>query len=116
MLNYTIGAVKKKSTAKKKTTAKKSVAKKVSAKGRKPSAKSRISKITNERYYPSTPAKDKGYKVTSTCSTAGAGTKAGSKTAAGILALCRASANRLNVTAQALAKYGVTKGRLSRYK
>jgi hypothetical protein len=112
MLNYTIGAVKKKSTAKKKTTAKKSVAKKT----RKPSAKSRISKITNERYYPSTPAKDKGYKVTSTCSTAGAGTKAGSKTAAGILALCRASANRLNVTAKALAKYGVTKGRLSRYK
>ena len=112
MLNYTIGAVKKKSTAKKKTTAKKSVAKKT----RKVSAKSRISKITNERYYPSTPAKDKGYKVTSTCSTAGAGTKAGSKTAAGILALCRASANRLNVTAKALAKYGVTKGRLSRYK
>jgi hypothetical protein len=112
MLNYTIGAVKKKSTAKKKTTAKKSVAKKT----RKVSAKSKVSKVTGERYFPSTPAKDKGYKVTSTCSTAGAGTKAGSKTAAGILALCRASANKLNITAKALAKYGVSKGRLSRYK
>ena len=68
MLNYTIGAVKKKSTAKKKTTAKKSVAKKT----RKVSAKSKVSKVTGERYFPSTPAKDKGYKVTSTCSTAGA--------------------------------------------
>ena len=116
MLNYTIGAVKKKSTAKKKTTAKKSVAKKVSAKGRKPSAKSRISKITNERYYPSTPAKDKTYKVSRTCTEAGKGTQKGSNTAAGILALCRASAKKLNITAKALMRHRVTKARLSRSK
>jgi hypothetical protein len=104
MINYTIGAVKKKkSTAKKKTTAKKVVAKKSVAKKR--------------SYAPSTKPKDKGWKVTSTCSTAGADLKTKrSSSAAGVLALCKASVNKLNMTASALKKYAVTKGRLSRYK
>jgi hypothetical protein len=109
MLNYTIGAVKKKSTAKKKTTAKKTTAKKVTAKA--------PAKKAKREWFPSTPSWLKDYKVTATCSDAGSKWKTtGSSNAAGILALCRASAKNLKTTAAALSKYGVTRGKLSRKK
>lgn len=99
MLNYTIGAVKKK-----KSTAKKSKATKTKLASGKPRIKSA-----------STPSKFKSYKVTSTCSTAGSDLKTKkSSSAGGVLALCRASVKKLNVTAKALKKFGVTRGRLSR--
>ena len=108
MLNYTIGAVKKKGkskpAAKKKTTAKKVTAKAPAKKGKR-------------EWFPSTPKWLKDYKVTATCSDAGSKWKTtGSSNAAGILALCRASAKNLKTTAAALKKYGVTKARLSRKK
>ncbi len=97
MLNYTIGAVKKKTTKKGKAT-----------KTKLASGKPRIKSA-------STPAKFKSYKVTSTCSTAGSDLKKKrTSSAGGILALCRASVKKLNTTAAALKKYAVTKGRLSR--
>jgi hypothetical protein len=117
MLNYTIGAVKKtgksKPTAKKKTTAKKKVSVPASffteLKAKKKAGK--------KSYYPSTLPKDKSYMVSSSCSNAGTKLKTtGSKTAAGVLALCRASVKNLKTTAAALSKYGVTKGKLSRKK
>lgn len=113
MLNYTIGAVKKKkSTAKKKTAAKKPV-----SKGRKPSAGSRVSKVTGERYFPSTAPKKKSYNVTTECSNAGTTLKkVGAPRGGAVLALCRASVKNLNTTAAALKKWGITKGKLSRKK
>jgi len=122
MLNYTIGAVKKKSTAKKKTT--------TTAKKRKTRTliKSVVpesffeklaadKKAGKKRRYPSTPAKDKTYKVTTTCTNAGSKLRTTkSSTAAGVLALCRASVKNLKTTAAALKKYGVAKSRLSRKK
>lgn len=107
MLNYTIGAVrKKKSTAKKKSVATKS------------KAKAKTASVKSKReWFPSTPSWLKDYKVTSTCSNAGRNWKeTGSSNAAGILALCRASAKSLKTTAAALKKYGVTKAKLSRKK
>lgn len=109
MLNYTIGAVKKKkSTAKKKKVSvpasffKELKAKKAAGK---------------KSYYPSTPPKSKTYKVTTTCSNAGSKLKTSrSSTAGAVLALCRASVKSLKTTASALKKYGVTKGKLSRKK
>lgn len=127
MLNYTIGAVKKKkSTAKKKlTTGRRGVEELFgkkgagfeygSPKGRKPTKGSRVS-ANGERYFPSTSPKKKSYKPSATCVAAGKGTKAGSSKAAGILALCRASVKNLKTTAAALKEYGVTKGKLSRKK
>lgn len=103
MLNYTIGAVKKKkSTAKKKTTTTK--------------AKTAAKKSKWDRF-PSVPKILKDYKVSPTCTKAGKDwQKEGGTRAAGILALCRASAKNLTTTAAALRKYGVTKGKLSRNK
>jgi hypothetical protein len=103
MLNYTIGAVKKKkSTAKKKTTTTK--------------AKT-ASKKTKKASFPSTPTWMKDYKVSSTCTKAGSELKTKRTSSAGaILALCRASVKNLKTTAAALKKYGVTKGKLSRNK
>jgi DNA/RNA endonuclease G (NUC1) len=109
MLNYTIGAVKKK-----KSTAKK---KKVSVPAsffKELKAKKAAGKKTR---YPSTLPKDKTWKVTTSCSNAGTQLrKTGSTTAAGVLALCRASVKNLQVTQKALKKYAVTKGKLSRKK
>lgn len=114
MLNYTIGAVKKKGkskpAAKKKTTAKKKVSVPASffteLKAKKKAGK--------KSYYPSTLPKDKKYRVTATCSDAGTKLKTtGSKQAAGVLALCRASVKKLNVTAKALNKYSTRINRLS---
>lgn len=105
MLNYTIGAVrKKKSTAKKK-----SVATKSKAKAKTVSVKSKWDR------FPSVPKFLKDYKVSPTCTKAGKDWQSeGGTKAAGILALCRASAKNLQTTAAALKKYGVTKGKLSR--
>ena len=111
MLNYTIGAVKrKKSTSKKKVVAKK-------GKATKTESVSMISKIRRA----STPKKYKTYKVTQTCSDAGKATQKGGDTASsrrggGILALCRASVKSLKMTEMALKRYGLTRGRLSRKK
>jgi hypothetical protein len=104
MLNYTIGAVrKKKSTAKKKSVATKSKAK------AKTSVKSKWDR------FPSQPKFLKDYKVSATCTKAGKDWQSeGGTKAAGILALCRASAKNLQTTAAALKKYGVTKAKLSR--
>lgn len=127
MLNYTIGAVKKKkSTAKKKTTKGRRTVSELypegrgnitygTPKGRKPTKGSRVS-ANGERYFPSTSPKKKTYKPSATCVAAGKGTRAGSTTSAGILALCRASIKNLQVTQKALKKYAVTKGKLSRKK
>jgi DNA/RNA endonuclease G (NUC1) len=110
MLNYTIGAVKKKKTAAKKKT-------KVSVPEsffKELKAKKKAGKKTR---YPSTLPKDKTWKVTTSCSNAGTQLrKTGSTTAAGVLALCRASVKNLQVTQKALKKYAVTKGKLSRKK
>ena len=98
MLNYTIGAVKRKKSTKKGKATKTKLA----------SGKPRIKSA-------STPAKFKSYKVTSTCSNAGSELKSKRSTkAGGVLALCRASVKKLNMTAAALKKFGVAKGRLSR--
>ena len=126
MLNYTIGAVKKKKTAKKKTTKGRRTIEELypsgtanvtygTPKGRKPTKGSKVS-ANGERYYPSTPPKKKKYTPSATCVAAGKGTRAGSTTAAGVLALCRASVKNLQVTQKALKKYAVTKGKLSRKK
>jgi hypothetical protein len=113
MLNYTIGAVKKKSTAKKKTTAKKKVSVPASFFTELEAKK----KAGKKSYYPSTLPKDKSYRVTSSCTKAGTDLKKTRSTkAAGVLALCRASVKNLKTTAAALSKYGVTKGKLSRKK
>lgn len=104
MLNYTIGAVKRKKSTKKGKATKTKLA----------SGKPRIKSA-------STPAKFKNYKVTTTCTNAGKATQKGGKTAeskraAGILALCRASVKNLKITQKALTDYGLTRGRLSRKK
>ena len=110
MLNYTIGAVKKKKTATKKKTkvsVPESFFKELKAK----------KKAGKKSYYPSTPPKSKTYKVTTTCSNAGSKLKTSRSSSAGaVLALCRASVKSLKTTASALKKYGVTKGKLSRKK
>ena len=115
-MNFGIGKItKKKSTAKKKPVGrpKKVVAK---TRGRKPTAGSRISSKTGERYFPSTPKKKKDYKATRTCSAAGTDLKAGvNTTAAGaILALCKANVKANNIAMAALKKYGVKRTQLSR--
>lgn len=123
MLNYTIGATKKpkKATAKKTTAEKKPRKKRTLIKNVVPESffKSLATKKKEGKKtrYPSTPAKDKRYKVTSTCTDAGSKLKkTGSPTAAGILALCRASVKKLNITQKALKKYATTEARLSRKK
>ena len=119
-MNFGIGKItkKKKSTAKKRPVGrpKKVVAK---TKGRKPTAGSRISAKSGERYFPSTPAKKKtDYKPTKTCSVAGSNLKKGvdKKVAGAILAMCKASVKANNLTAAALKKYGVRRSSLSRKK
>jgi hypothetical protein len=118
-MNFGIGKItkKKKSTAKKRPVGrpKKVVAK---TKGRKPTAGSKISAKSGERYFPSTPKKSKSYKATKTCSVAGSNLKKGvdTKVAGAILALCKASVKANNLTAAALKKYGVRRSSLSRKK
>jgi hypothetical protein len=118
-MNFGIGKItkKKKSTAKKRPVGrpKKVVAK---TKGRKPTAGSKISAKSGERYFPSTPSKKKDYKTTKTCSVAGSNLKKGvdKKVAGAILALCKASVKANNLTAAALKKYGVRRSSLSRKK
>lgn len=123
MLNYTIGAVKrtKKTAAKKKVAAPKKRKTRTLIKSVVPESffekLAADKKAGKKRRYPSTPAKDKTYKVTSTCTNAGSKLRTTrSSTAAGVLALCRASVKNLKTTAAALKKYGVQKGRLSRKK
>lgn len=118
-MNFGIGKItkKKKSTAKKRPVGrpKKVVAK---TKGRKPTAGSRISAKSGERYFPSTAKSKKDYTTTKTCSTAGSNLKKGvdKKVAGAILALCKASVKANNLTAAALKKYGVRRSSLSRKK
>jgi len=117
-MNFGIGKItKKKSTAKKKPVGrpKKVVAK---TKGRKPTAGSKISAKSGERYFPSTPKAKKDYKVTRACTTEGKNLKKGitKTTASAILALCKASVKLSNVSAAALKKYGVRRTSLSRKK
>lgn len=111
-MNFGIGKV-----AKKKGKVGRPKKKVAVAKGRKPTAGSKISK-SGERYFPSTPKGSKTYKVTKTCTTAGKNLKKGiDKTTAGaILALCKASVQANNLAAAALKKYGVRRTSLSRKK
>jgi len=111
-MNFGIGKV-----AKKKGKVGRPKKKVAVAKGRKPTAGSKISK-SGERYFPSTPKAKKDYKATKTCSLAGKNLKKGiDKTTAGaILALCKASVKLSNVSAAALKKYGVRRTSLSRKK
>jgi len=111
-MNFGIGKV-----AKKKGKVGRPKKKVAVAKGRKPTAGSKISK-SGERYFPSTPKSKKDYKTTKTCSVAGSNLKKGvdTKVAGAILALCKASVKANKLTAAALKKYGVRRTSLSRKK
>lgn len=120
-LSFGIGAVKKKTTARgrkktttsktKKTTAKKTAPK---AKGRKPTAGSKVS-ASGKRYYPSTPKAKKSYTATNTCSNAGKKLKTtGDSRSAAVLALCKASVQNLKITEKALKRNRVQIARLSK--
>lgn len=111
-MNFGIGKV-----AKKKGKVGRPKKKVAVAKGRKPTAGSKISK-SGQRYYPSTPKASKSYKVTRTCTAAGSNLKKGidTKTAGAILALCKASVKANNLTAAALKQYGVRRTSLSNYR
>jgi hypothetical protein len=109
-LSFGIGAVKK--TAARGTKKKTASKKKATPKGRKATAGSKVS-ASGKRYYPSTPKAKKTYKASTTCSKAGAGTKAGDSRSAAILALCKASVQSLKIKPAALKKSRVQLRRLS---
>jgi hypothetical protein len=111
-MNFGIGKV-----AKKKGKVGRPKKKVAAARGRKPTAGSKVSS-TGKRYFPSTPKGAKEYKVTKSCSVAGSNLKNGidKSTAGAILALCKASVKANNLAAAALKKYGVRRTSLSRKK